>query len=57
MDELKTEDLLTIQDVEDKKGSNSSSIEEQTPQQVRENGENGRGVLEVWFVFLTLRLF
>jgi hypothetical protein len=57
MDDLKTEDLLTIQDVDDKKDSNSSSIAEQTPQQIKENGENGRGVLEVRFVLITLKLF
>jgi hypothetical protein len=47
MADLKTEDLLTIQDVDDNKGGNSSSIEEQTPKQKRENGQSGRGVLEV----------
>ena len=52
MDDLKTEDLLTIQDVDDNKGGNSSSTEEQTAKQVRENGENSRGVLEVWFFLL-----
>jgi hypothetical protein len=57
MADLKTEDLLTIQDVDDNKGGNSSSIEEQTPKQKRENGESGRGVLEVWFVLITMKLF
>jgi hypothetical protein len=51
MDDLKMDDLLTIQDVDDKKDSNSSSITEQTPQQIRESGENGRGVLEVRFSY------
>ncbi|KAE9379461.1 amino acid transporter [Stipitochalara longipes BDJ] len=46
MDDLKTEDLLTVQDSDDNKGGNSSSIKEQTPKQKRENRESGRGVLE-----------
>ena len=53
MDDLKTEDLLTTQDVDDNNGGNSSSIEEQTPKQIRENGESGRGVLEVRFTLIT----
>ena len=57
MDDLKTEDLLTVQDVDDNKGGNSSSIEEQTAKQVQENGENSRGVLEVWVVLVTMKLF
>lgn len=55
MDDLKTEDLLTIQDMDDNTGGNagnSSSTKEQTTKQRLENGENGRGVLEVCFVLL-----
>jgi hypothetical protein len=57
MDDLKTEDLLTVQDVDDNKGGNSSSIEEQASKQKRENGESGRGVLEVCFILITIKLF
>lgn len=49
MNDLKTEELLTTRDVEDKNGGNSSSIEERTPQEIHELNENedhGRGVLE-----------
>jgi len=57
MDDLKTEDLLTVQDADDNKGGNSSSIEEQASKQKRENGESGRGVLEVCFILITIKLF
>ena len=57
MDDLKTDELLTIQGVDDNKGGNNSSIEEQTPKQTRESGETGGGVLEVWFVLITMKLF
>jgi len=45
MADIKTEDILTVQDVEDNKESNSST-EGQTPG-VSENNENSRGILEV----------
>jgi hypothetical protein len=57
MDDLKTDELLTIQGVDDNKGGNSSSIEEQTSNETRESGETGGGVLEVWFVLITMKLF
>jgi hypothetical protein len=57
MDDLKTDELLTVQGVDDNKGGNNSSIEEQTPKQTRENGETGGGVLEVWFILITMKLF
>jgi hypothetical protein len=57
MDDLKTEDLLTIQDVDDANGGNNTSIEDQTLNQRRENEENGRGILEVWFVLITMLLY
>jgi hypothetical protein len=47
MDDLKTDELLTIQGVDDNEGGNNSSIEEQTSNETRENGETGGGVLEV----------
>jgi hypothetical protein len=57
MDDQKTDDLLVIQGVDDNKDGNHSSIEEQTPKQIRESGETGGGVLEVWFVLTTMKLF